>query len=114
MSNAKQRISVFLMVQADSLSDLQIFGGHVDDVAAEMKTIEVFLINREDEAARDAVIDWLNGADETLEDELVADDDTLLMLVAARLRHIASTRWGRRRYMAMESLLNPIREEVAA
>jgi hypothetical protein len=36
------------------------------------------------------------------------------VLVAARLRHIASTRWGRRRYMAMQSLLNPIREEVAA
>jgi len=42
------------------------------------------------------------------------DGHSALMLVAARLRHIASTRWGRRRYMAMESLLNPIREEVAA
>ena len=26
---------------------------------------------------------------------------TALMLVAARLRHIASTKWGKRRYMAM-------------
>src|SRR6266480_4158235 len=42
------------------------------------------------------------------------DGHSALMLVAARLRHIASTKWGRRRYMAMESLLNPIREEVAA
>jgi hypothetical protein len=25
-----------------------------------------------------------------------------LMLVAARLRHIASTKWGKRRYLAME------------
>jgi putative transposase len=42
------------------------------------------------------------------------DGHSALMLVAARLRHIASTRWGRRRYLVMESLLNPIREEVAA
>ncbi|MFI4879858.1 MAG: transposase, partial [Steroidobacterales bacterium] len=42
------------------------------------------------------------------------DGHSALMLVAARLRHIASTRWGRRRYLAMENLLNPIREEVAA
>jgi putative transposase len=42
------------------------------------------------------------------------DGHSALMLVAARLRHIASTKWGRRRYLAMESLLNPMREEVAA
>jgi putative transposase len=42
------------------------------------------------------------------------DGHSALMLVAARLRHIASTKWGRRRYMAMDSLLNPFREEVAA
>jgi putative transposase len=42
------------------------------------------------------------------------DGHSALMLVAARLRHIASTKWGRRRYLAMENLLNPIREEVAA
>lgn len=42
------------------------------------------------------------------------DGHCALMLVAAKLRHIASTRWGKRRYMAMESLLNPVREEVAA
>ena len=42
------------------------------------------------------------------------DGHSALMLVAARLRHIASTRWGKRRYMAMERLLNPVREEVAA
>ena len=35
------------------------------------------------------------------------DGHSALMLVAARLRHIASTKWGRRRYMAMENLLNP-------
>ena len=37
-----------------------------------------------------------------------------LMLVAARLRHIVSTRWGKRRYLAMETLLNPVHQEVAA
>jgi hypothetical protein len=36
------------------------------------------------------------------------------MLVAARLRHIASTRWGKRKYLAMETLLNPIQQEAAA
>jgi transposase-like protein len=29
------------------------------------------------------------------------DGHSALMLVAARLRHIASTKWGRRRYMAI-------------
>jgi putative transposase len=42
------------------------------------------------------------------------DGHSALMLVAARLRHIASTKWGRRRYMAMENLLNPARQEAAA
>ena len=42
------------------------------------------------------------------------DGNSALMLVAARLRHIASTRWGKRRYLAMETLLNPIHQEVAA
>ena len=42
------------------------------------------------------------------------DGNSALMLVAARLRHIASTRWGKRRYLAMETLLNPIHQEAAA
>jgi putative transposase len=42
------------------------------------------------------------------------DGHSALMLVAARLRHIASTKWGRRRYMAMDNLLNPARQEAAA
>jgi putative transposase len=42
------------------------------------------------------------------------DGQSALMLVAARLRHIASTKWGKRRYLAMESLLNPLPEEAAA
>jgi putative transposase len=42
------------------------------------------------------------------------DGHSALMLVAARLRHIASTRWGKRRYLAMETLLNPVHQEVAA
>ena len=42
------------------------------------------------------------------------DGHSALMLVAARLRHIASTKWGKRRYLAMETLLNPIHQEVAA
>ena len=42
------------------------------------------------------------------------DGHSALILVAARLRHIASTKWGTRRYLAMESLLNPIHQEAAA
>ena len=42
------------------------------------------------------------------------DGHSALMLVAARLRHIASTKWGKRRYLAMETLLHPRPEEVAA
>jgi putative transposase len=40
------------------------------------------------------------------------DGHSALMLVAARLRHIASTKWGKRRYLAMETLLHPLPEEA--
>jgi len=36
------------------------------------------------------------------------------MLVAARLRHIANTKWGKGRYLTMETLLNPLPQEAAA
>lgn len=42
------------------------------------------------------------------------DGNSALMLVAARLRHIASTKWGKRRYLVMEPLLNPAKQEAAA
>ena len=42
------------------------------------------------------------------------DGHSALMLVAARLRHIASTKWGKRRYLAMDALLNPAKQEAAA
>ena len=42
------------------------------------------------------------------------DGQSALMLVAARLRHIASTKWGKRRYMVMDLLLNPAKQEDAA
>lgn len=42
------------------------------------------------------------------------DGHSALMLVAARLRHIASTKWGKRRYLAMETLLDPVHQEEAA
>jgi putative transposase len=42
------------------------------------------------------------------------DGHSTLILVAARLRHIASTKWSKRRYLAMETLLNPLPEEAAA
>jgi len=42
------------------------------------------------------------------------DGHSALMLTAARLRHIANTKWGKRRYLAMETLLNPLPEAAAA
>jgi hypothetical protein len=32
----------------------------------------------------------------------------------ARLGHIASTKWGKRRYLVMDALLNPAKQEAAA
>jgi transposase-like protein len=42
------------------------------------------------------------------------DGHSALMLVAARLRHIAATKWGKRRYLVMEALINPPKQEAAA
>jgi transposase-like protein len=42
------------------------------------------------------------------------DGHSVSMLVAARLRHIASTRWGKQRYLPMGALLNPFHEAAAA
>jgi transposase-like protein len=42
------------------------------------------------------------------------DGRSALMLVAARLRHVAGTRWGTRQYMDMERLREQEREEQAA
>lgn len=42
------------------------------------------------------------------------DGNSALMLVAARLRHIAGTRWGTRRYLNMNLLREMETEELAA
>jgi putative transposase len=42
------------------------------------------------------------------------DGRSALMLVAARLRHIASTKCGKRRYLVMDHLLNPAKQEAEA
>jgi putative transposase len=42
------------------------------------------------------------------------DGHSALMLSAARLRHVASTKWGKRRYLSMEVLINPAKQEAAA
>ena len=42
------------------------------------------------------------------------DGNSALMLVAARLRHIAGTKWGTRRYLNMDLLKEMKKEEVAA
>jgi transposase-like protein len=42
------------------------------------------------------------------------DGQSALMLVAARLRHVAGTRWGTRRYMDMARLREHNQETAAA
>lgn len=42
------------------------------------------------------------------------DGNAALMLCAARLRHIAGTRWGTKRYLSMELLNQPNQEMTAA
>jgi hypothetical protein len=34
------------------------------------------------------------------------------MLTAARLRHVASTKWGKRRYLSMDALLNSVSQNA--
>jgi hypothetical protein len=41
------------------------------------------------------------------------DGRPALMLVAARLRHIAGTKWGRRRYLNMDRLKELDKESAA-
>ena len=41
------------------------------------------------------------------------DGHSALMLAAARLRHIAGTQWGRKRYMNMDRLKEFKREQLA-
>ena len=41
------------------------------------------------------------------------DGESALMLVAARLRHVAGTRWGTRMYMSMERFNDVMEEEVS-
>ena len=42
------------------------------------------------------------------------DGNRALMLVAARLRHVAGTKWGTRKYLDMERLNEQNREEIPA
>ena len=42
------------------------------------------------------------------------DGHSALMLVAARLRHIAGTRWGTRRYLNMQRLAEQEKEVMLA
>jgi putative transposase len=42
------------------------------------------------------------------------DGNSALMLVAARLRHIAGTKWGTRKYLDMKKLKEAVKEEIAA
>ena len=41
------------------------------------------------------------------------DGQSALMLVCARLRHVAATSWGARRYMNMDHLFNPEEDQLS-
>ena len=41
------------------------------------------------------------------------DGQSALMLVCARLRHVAATRWGARRYMNMDHLFKPEEDHLS-
>ena len=41
------------------------------------------------------------------------DGHSALMLAAARLRHVAGTKWGTRRYLTMELLTQEMERELA-
>jgi transposase-like protein len=42
------------------------------------------------------------------------DGHSALMLSAARLRHVAGTKWGTRRYLCMESLIQPMERDLVS
>jgi putative transposase len=48
-----------------------------------------------------------DGVHETRSDMAFPDGNSAVMLLAARLRHIAGTRWGRRTYLDMDRLGEP-------
>ena len=47
-------------------------------------------------------------------DRLRASEQFRSLLAAARLRHVASTKWERRRYLSMDAPPNPAKQEAAA
>ena len=65
---------------------------------------------------------WTNNAIERLNREIkrrtkaigaFPDGQSALMLVCARLRHVAATSWGARRYMNMDHLFNPEEDQLS-
>ena len=46
-------------------------------------------------------------------DRRFSDGQSALMLVCARLRHVAATSWGARRYMNMDHLFNPEEDQLS-
>ena len=92
--------------------------GRVKEVAAMLKAIHA---QEDRQAARDkaqAVVEKLTAMRLGQAAEIVRagcgafpDGKSALMLVAARLRHIAGTKWGTRRYLDMERLREPLEHE---
>src|SRR6266481_72885 len=72
----------------------------VKEVAAMLKAIHA----QEDRAAARQKAELVAGIEETLYYYAFPRDKSALMLAAARLRHVAGTRWGTRRFMDMNRL----------
>ena len=101
--------------------------GRVREVAAMLKAIHA-QENREQALAKATYVEnvlremklpkaadiFRQGIEETLEYMYFPDGNSALMLVAARLRHIAGTQWGTSRYLNTELLRDHLTKEAAS
>ena len=81
-------------------------------VAAELGVDEADVLDRASHLLRERIIREIRRRTRVV--GAFPDGNSALMLVAARLRHIASTKWGKRRYLVMEKLLNPAKHDQEA
>jgi len=88
--------------------------GKVKEVAAMLKAIHTQQDKEEAQNKAKTVAKKLEAMKLTKAAELVRDGHFALMLVAARLRRIAGTRWGTKRYMNMKRLQEQEVELLAA
>jgi len=74
MSNAKQKHSVIVWIQAESVDELDAFDDRIDAVIAEMDTVEFVPLDPEDSQARRVLAAWLYADRAPVRDELPEDE----------------------------------------